>query len=472
MKLSLFQIVEKFPFPYKVIRADMDNMQQLTRVRLLPSESDQLSVDTLYIVNPSDVVKFSFEGIHVVLAGNSHEVGIFHKAASITVIEVENPETSAIFQEIQEIFEKYQLWENDILSTILHYTSLQDILDKCSVMIKNPIALFDTQQTLLIKSGTIPENPEKAGLWEFAIKHGYSPRETDSMIELADLIAKERLPFYFSSKNKYRNIQRMIAVLYRGESIFGILALSDVTALFTQGEYDTVCLIQKYIEDAISHTNEFHFNSHNTPWFIIQLLRNQHIDSSVLDYNIRRYNHTNTEPFFMWTFQRNSESETSISTLIPNLSYALKTDLVFYFEKQIVVIDHNTEHYQNKIHNQLHNLMIQNKLKSGSSMIFNNLLELHTAFCRHKLLWATENKDDHSAFINNFQAYLKNIINIQVEGDGLIFPGIEAVFSKEPKYANDLLECLQNYIFTGLNVSATSKALGIHRHTVVYRVKK
>ena len=39
-------------------------------------------------------------------------------------------------------------------------------------------------------------------------------------------------------------------------------------------------------------------------------------------------------------------------------------------------------------------------------------------------------------------------------------------------YRNELLICLEKYITSGLNISATANAIFVHRHTVIYRIEK
>lgn len=80
-----------------------------------------------------------------------------------------------------------------------------------------------------------------------------------SILSLNSLLNNGRKPFFFQSDNRFHKIKRLIAPLYRNESIFGTLALSDVSAEFTPGEYLNVVQIQTFIEQAIQHTTDLLF---------------------------------------------------------------------------------------------------------------------------------------------------------------------------------------------------------------------
>lgn len=60
------------------------------------------------------------------------------------------------------------------------------------------------------------------------------------------------------------------------------MALSDVSAEFTPGEYLNVVQVQTFIEQAIQHTTEFAFSSKHMPWYIEQLIRGKEINQEVL----------------------------------------------------------------------------------------------------------------------------------------------------------------------------------------------
>lgn len=62
--------------------------------------------------------------------------------------------------------------------------------------------------------------------------------------------------------------------------------------------------------------------------------------------------------------------------------------------------------------------------------------------------------------------------NTPYEADGLMFPSMKNFQNIKKEYRQDLLICLEQYISSGLNLSATASNLFIHRHTVIYRIKK
>ena len=68
--------------------------------------------------------------------------------------------------------------------------------------------------------------------------------------------------------------------------------------------------------------------------------------------------------------------------------------------------------------------------------------------------------------------YLVKTLFTSNEADGLMFPSMKNFQNIKKEYRQDLLICLKQYISSGLNLSATASNLFIHRHTVIYRIKK
>ena len=256
MYLNLYQIMENIPYPFQVYYCRDKSAFALQKIQMYSYALKGYDAETLYFVQESELHDLDPNDIHLLILGQIPENFPYDKALSVSCILVDSADFIMAYNILQDIFTAFQTWETTILNSIIEYTSLQNILDQCAKMLNNPIALFDNQQNLLLKSGIIPDTSKRNDLWDFVLKHGYSPKEQTN--EINKKMVEEKLPFYYNSKNKYKKIQRLIAVLHRNHAIFGNLALSDVSAPFTQGEYSTVCLIQKYMNQAIIHTKEFH----------------------------------------------------------------------------------------------------------------------------------------------------------------------------------------------------------------------
>lgn len=471
MEWNLYQIVEKNK-SIEVHYCYKHDAFDLTKIALYSANDTLQCQNTLYIISEADIGSISIASFHWLIIGLIPADFPIQKTLSVSSISASNNILDVFFS-LQSGLLAFQKWESKIYKHILDGVSLRDTLDTCAKMLNNPIALFDTQQTLLAYSGKIPDTSKNRELWDYVIKHGHSPIEIEMENKLARMVQEATKPFYFKSDNRYKNIQRLIAPLRSKDSFFGVLALSDVAARFTRGEYATVCKIQYYISQAITHSQEFHFITQDSPWFIVQLLRGQRVDVDVLTFNLMRYSVSTDEPFTVWTFQRNGNDSVDIKSLMPNISYLLDSSTIFIYANQIVVIDYkNKKRKSSDFKNHLTSLLKKNNLQYGRSMIFHNLSQLHQAFMQTQIALSTTRTGQGNDFLDVYHEYLLHILETQTDSVGIVFPKLDMILKESPDFAKELLLTIKSYILNGKNLTATAKDLFIHRHTVLYRIKR
>lgn len=392
----------------------------------------------------------------------------------LSLSSVSDTSVEELLYEILDILTFFQNWKQNILSSILRKESFQNVLNLCIEVLHNPIAVFDMYQNLLFHAGTLPFTSDKSELWDYVLEHHRSPEEDEIASEINQKLSSTKKPFYYVSQNKFRHIQRLLAPLAYGNSLFGMIACSDISTPFTRGEYCNICVIQGLLEQMLSSVEEFHFHSPtHTPWYVLQLLRGKTVNTDVLHYNFLRLGLSMDMSYFVWTFQKKIGDGNTLQALIPNLSYALESNLIFYYSNQLILIDTQLAHYQNtQLKGKLHNFLAQNQLKYGCSMIFDDITHLHTAFIQCQIALTIETNTDGMDFIHSYTTYLLNSIRHLNEIDGLLYPSMFSLSSIKKEYRSELLLCLEKYIETGQNVTATAALLHVHRHTVLYRLER
>ena len=147
--------------------------------------------------------------------------------------------------------------------------------------------------------------------------------------------------------------------------------------------------------------------------------------------------------------------------------------MIYNYSDQIVAVDQNLEHYHNlTLYKKMTNFLNQCHMYFGQSMCFENITELHTAFMQSQIALSQRKKEPGISFLEILPEYLVKTLFTSNEADGLMFPSMKNFQNIKKEYRQDLLICLEQYISSGLNLSATASNLFIHRHTVIYRIKK
>jgi len=480
MKLSIYHIFGNSLFEKcTLITAEGNFSFDLTGVRLYAPDEGTLSENLLYLIHPDQLKLIAPDpSLHFLCLGElSKEIADYQYHSVIVMPEI--TDRCNLLSKVQDIFDQYHLWGESIQDAILNRKSLQSIFDLCSLVLKNPIALFDSNQALLLKSGHLPENLGGT-LWDFVLKHGYTPKERISeSTYLNRQLQTNPLPIFFQSNDQYRSTKRLIAGIHLQDMLFGCIALSDISAPITDLEYANVHLIQQFIQCALLNSEEYKVYRTKTPWYLVRLLKGNKVEKNVVSYNLTMKGKRMNDPFFLWCFipcrSKKAEAENEEESILsmPSFSKYFNTDFVFYHENQIVVIDYHLDHYHDEsFHSDLLDLLNKNSFIGVYSMIFRNIMEIHHPFIQCQIVLedaASENAAVYS-FQKNYALYLLKLIKRNSPSDSLLHPDIKLILNSEKKYEVELLRCLEAFIMQGQNISATANQLFIHRHTVIYRL--
>ncbi|MDW8803125.1 helix-turn-helix domain-containing protein [Clostridium sp. A1-XYC3] len=476
MQLSIYNIYEKICIENCCLKTEEKITFDLSGVRIYAEHCEALSKSILYIIYPQQLKNIiPDKSLHFLCIGFIDEEYIDQKFQSV-ILMPEQGEIYHILSSIQDIFDSYHQWMESVNQAILQGKSLQTIFDLCSLFLRNPVALFDNSQSLLLKSGHIPENIEDS-LWGFVLKNGYSPKEVSFENNyVATQLQSNPMPFYYKSNDRYRNINRLIAGIHINDTPFGCIATTDINAPITSMEYANLHFIQKFMESALLNSEKYQSYVSETPWYINQLLRGEHIEKSVLSYNLSLKGRRTEDKFYLWCFRPLSHISTdkfSIKSYLLNFNRFFKTDMLFCHENQIVIFDYNLESYNDtKHHLNLTDFLSTISFKGAFSMVFSNLLEMHQAYMQCQI--TLENTNSECATVYSFQkhysSYILELFKKNSPWDSLLYPGIKHLLTKDKKYGVELLRCLQTFIMQGRNITATADHLFVHRHTVIYRL--
>lgn len=472
MLFSLFSILEKVDMPWENLFYGGEDSADLECARLYPVSGDTLSRNILYIIDSSKVGEFLHFPVHLISNGPLPVQPGNTTLLSFTTVP-EGTDLYRFFCLVQDVFFSYCHWYSEVQAAILARAPLAEVMDRSVRFLKNPIALFDNERNLLYcsASGTLIE---ENSLWRYVLEHGYSPGLTDTQAFLKSYLHEKR-PFIFRSNDEFRHLNRLIAPIYYQDSVFGCIGCTDSTAPFTRGEYADLCMVQDFVNEAIRNSPEFDFNVVHLPWFVSQLLKGKSVNRSVISYNLKKYQLNIQQKYFLLTFQQDAKaaSPQDLEDLLYNFSYLFRTKLVFYYNGQIVVIDHDLSHFDcMPFKERLNELLRKYSLRGGSSMLFPDFSLLHQAFMQSQIALSGAVPGLAAAFRESILPYVAEVLERENEADGIIYPGLDQPLQQAPEYGRELLECLKAYLMSGCNVTATARTLFLHRNTIMYRLEQ
>lgn len=473
MKLSVYMIYDSIASDGSYLIANGIVNFNLYGVRYYSNSSSKMSEELIYIIKAEELLNIQSNDKLTFICLGEIDRELLDENWSVIVLS-SNKNIHKIFEQVQENFEKYRSWRDDINKSIFNKEPLQSILDKSSINLRNPVALFDNCQGLLIKSGNLGSS-KLDYIWSFVLEKGYSLNETEGTV-LKQKVNLSRKPFYYNSPDIHRKIKRLIAPIYIDDTYFGVLAMTELNAPFSESEYANLCIIQDIVQNALKVSNEYLISA-ETPWFLHRLVVGKYIDTTIISYHLSLVGRKVKEKFFLWCFSLHEDEDDGdkvIKKYLNHLSIIFKSSITFYHENVILVCDYDLNHYENMYFQKtIQDFLIRTKLKASKSMIFNDIFEIYFAFKQCKI--ANEYGRNDNLLINSFKSkyseYILSSIEKNIRLEVLVSSDIR-LFDPVDINHKELLHTLQAYIINGRNLSATAKNLNIHRHTVVYRLNK
>lgn len=314
MKLSIHIIYRQIATPESQLITSQRVSLNLTDIRFYRPEQNNLSESLIYLIDePSLTAIQSEKPLHFICLG---AIDVKQLNPNWSVIILPAPADKAIiFDAVQTIFDDYQQWLDDINAAIFSGTPLQTILDQACMHLKNPVALFDDSQGLLLRTSTMKLDKLDA-IWSHVLEKGYSLREVDSAA-LNEKFTTQHAPFYYQSPDSFGSIKRLIAPILVNGQIFGTLGMTELISPLTEAEYANLCLTQTIIENALTVNDEFCKNP-ETPWYLSHLINERFVDTPILSHHLGQKGRTITDPFFLWCFSQPNKrlAPPSISTAI------------------------------------------------------------------------------------------------------------------------------------------------------------
>ncbi|MTI48454.1 MAG: PucR family transcriptional regulator [Firmicutes bacterium] len=471
MKLSIHIIYDRIISSDSYIIASKNVYFNLQGVRIYSESSSILSKDLIYIIKPNQLASITSDtNLNFICLGNIDK-SLINDKWSIIILP-SNDDVDDLLEKVQAIFEEYNEWISDINNSIFKEDSLQSILDKGSIYLKNPVALFDNLQGLLLKTSNLNLN-NLDPIWSYVLNKGYSFKEAESDF-LEQKVRKSHSPFYYISPGRFRDINRLIAPIMVKDLYFGVIAMTDLYSPISKSEYANLCLLQEIIENALKINNPY-FSHSEAPWYMYQLINKNYVDHSVVSHHLGLRGRKVDDKYFLWCFSPSEKiiaENFNIQSYLHHISKLFESSIVFCHDNMILVCDYNLNNCEDKyFRDMVLDLLSRTGFRVSTSMVFSSIFEIGYAFNQCLITNDFYEKKDTQiiSFNEIYFDYILTTIEKNTELDVLVTPKIRNLNPKD-SYGRDLLLSLQAFITNGKSITSTAKTLNVHRHTVVYRL--
>ena len=440
-------------------------------VRLFSQTDTRLSPEYVYLCTSSDlrqiIVELGDVPLKFICAG---ELNLRSAAWQLIFIRG-NLQPAEVFEDIQEIFEKYDVWDGRLAEAAMVPNNLQRLLDIGAQYLWNPIAITDLSWYDLARSGQFTSDPATWG----SLGSGYANlgRSSDEELEeTAQLLHANQGPFFTPSSQG--NAQYLMAPINYEGTLYGVLKTNDMNQPITGGQMSLIAHIQRWIErtmafspiplplvgEDLAHADMMLDGIPVDPDYAAQALsrRGWRINDAYRLCAIQLYNGARIGE------QRSYSYRTRLRDMFPQ-------SIVFIREPYIILLRQGDPRTGVPAEGEAFcALLEQMKMRAGISMQFRNYLQLSPAFFQAtSALEISERQGDMRPIANILSYYSDYVVSVLMRTKNLHAVCNEDLLTyaqqggeKEREHLRSLLE----YLYRGRNTSAAASARYIHRNTL------
>ena len=262
----------------------------LKQVKLMNRDFSGLSNDYLYVTDAELLTVNLREAANqnIICCGDLESTKIWDADFNLIVIR-QKIDIGGLLNKIQDIFLKYQMWDQEMLHATVKNEPLQKIFNIGTALLDNPVAAFDASMGFIMKGGELPDN-YKGTIWEDVLNYGYprievlTPKKQKEMFKFS----KQYEPYLFKQRDSDKHNQ-LIANLFVNNRIIGFLGSIDIVKPFTMGQVSIFSHLKTVMETVIANSREISSLSMlDDVYFIDRLLKGLNTDEKIISFHLNK----------------------------------------------------------------------------------------------------------------------------------------------------------------------------------------
>jgi len=456
----------------------------LRQIRLLELPQDVLLQDCIYIFEAEEIeINLSMlKGIDFICIGTLAVDQKDYSGLSFISISAEYSKNT-VFNAVQDIFNKYNLWEYHLMRNIAANESLQTIFDFAVSYLKNPAVIFDISSALIAKNSLMPDDL-KGTVWETVIAKNFAPAELlppeEQYLFMPENKTLLKKPIFIKGDYPNNQFSNMVIGIFLKNKLFATLCTMSICSAVTQGQVALFSYIRDVLEFVISSRTEFNSPITDVVYYIDMLIKGIAVDEKIIKYHLSVFGWHILDEFCIYNISASKEknlTEEKIKFCLYRIKKLMEDLMVFSYENSIIIISRNSRSETNKAFEEyLMDLLKKLDMHCGRSLVFNSFSDLKYYYIQSKIALFEGDIHDPKKVLLDYQDYyfpgmihtLDNTSSLK----SLCHPSILLLYKHDSVSGTNYVYCLQRYIFNGCNIAQTAQDLYMHRNTLVYRLEK
>lgn len=481
MRLTIDILLDELAAFHPIVHKVLSTKTSFEQICYYNAQDLQINSSFLYLADSASFSKdcSHYRPKHFLILGSEVPISRFeHADTLIQIPDQVRPEE--LFQFVMNIFVSYNTWNQSMLLAIIHHKSIGEFLKIAAQKLINPVALLDNSLTVIAKAGQFTK-PTKGTIWEKIEALLYVPPEfftVQEQRELSKMGSNMSEPYVYhpAIDQEHTYVTSHIRI---GNKLYGNLGLVDINFLFSDGQLSIIHHITETLQLYFQNNEVYMQIAENDTNFIKNLLKGVAIDEKIITYHLKRLNWKRHDDFYLLNFACPVPLDSPIESIayIKRMNQRFPKSLITIYENSIVLILRNHDYpIKNNTEKQnLEQFLTKSEMKCGVSACFTDFMQLKYYYIQSS--FAVEFCDQHAnAVLQHYEdCYKEHIVQLlrnTTDLRCLCHPQIFDLWNSQEEDCRVLIRCLYHFLINGKSLAMTSKALYLHRNTLIYRLNK
>lgn len=481
MELALGILLDELADFHPVVHKTLSTKTAFEQIQYYDAQNLQTKPSFLYLAESASISASLSQYCpkHLLIFGSNVPLPCLEHAETVIRIQ-DQVRPEQLFQTVMNIFVSYENWNQSMLLAIIQHKSISEFLEIAAQKLTNPIALLDNSLTMIAKAGYFTK-PYTGTIWEKIESLGHAPPEfftLQEQRELSKMSTTLRAPYVY-----HLNIDKehtyATSNIWIGDKLYGNLGLVDINSPFSDGQLSIIHHITECLK-LYFHNNDLYMQiAENDTNFLKNLLKGVSIDEKIVSYHLRRLNWMIHGDFYLLNFTCPLPLDSPIESIsyLKRMNQCFHKSLITIYENSIILILRKQDYpmMDSEEKRKLEQLLDNNEMKCGVSTCFPDFMQLKYYYVQST--FAVEYCNRHAD--GNLQHYedchkehIMQLLHNTTDLRCFCHPQILAMWNSQVESNHELIRCLYHFLINGRNLAMTSKAMYLHRNTLIYRINK
>ena len=382
-----------------------------------------------------------------------------------------------LFNKIQEIFDRYDRWDEQLKDFLRKGNNLTSMLDCSFPVFGNPVLVQASDFSLLAHSSVIDENAALHHLIDPAV--GFETASAEKLDPEYRELQNKKEPFLMPS---YYTGSRQLCVNLYEHGVFSCrVMLSEEMAPLSSEQAALLAHLSEYLQAVLQRNEEAHSGSgHSLGKILEDIIMERLTDYTAIDNRLSEYGWFSSHYYCCLSLTRSVDREEGLSGnyLCHYLEEMIKGSCAFPYGDDILVFV-NLSRYDRTIDQLLTALtpfLRDSLLKTGASSTIRGTIDLRYSCLQARTAQEIGNKYENYRWVHRFEdislTYLCDCCIRDMPSHMVVSQKLLTLHRYDEKHHSDYCDTLRTYLESEKNAVQSARKLFIHRSTFLYRLDR